>query len=259
MYDVHFTDWTHLLPMEMSWAQLTRNGSNEIMVKFLSQLENVAVKKWQSLGGKKSKRRKPIAQSEVQNFIKQLSIEEEQKVNYQLLEFIAHEAPPILVTTEGTGCMVACVINILCLDSWEELNDGLKSALSLEMLAHLCREKSICSLRTCKYLSAVDYLLTIYAEVCASVWNHELELYLLYNPTATNHGVSIDLRLKLIYDSGSEFKKPYHFGEEVLALLGFNRSNLALELRRITQISQFYKKTLQMEGFMFASRVHRCR
>ena len=72
----------------MSWAQLTRKGSNKIMVEFLSRLQNVAVKKWQSLGGKKTKRRKPIAQSEVQDFVKQLSIAEEKKVSDQLPDFI---------------------------------------------------------------------------------------------------------------------------------------------------------------------------
>jgi len=245
MYDVHFTDWTHLCPLEMSWAQLTRNGSNEIMVEFLSRLEKVASHKWQSLGGKKTKRQKPIAKSEVQAFIKQLSIAQEQKVNDQLLEFIAHEAPPLLATTEGSGCMTACLINILRLDSCVALNDGLNGVLDPQMLASLCEKEKICALVRCKCESAIDYLLAIYAEVSASDRNKEKpECYVLYNPRI-NHGVSIDFRLKLIYDSGSEFKKPYHFGVEVLALLGFERSDLTLELRRITCISKLYAKKLQ--------------
>ena len=91
-----------------------------------------------------------------------------------------------------------------------------------------CREKPIgpiCSLDQCDYVSAVEFLLIKHSEVCASEWNHELELYILYNPARTNHGVSIDLRLNLIYDSGSDFKKPYKFGVEVLELLGFERNN----------------------------------
>jgi hypothetical protein len=56
-FHVEFADWKSLLPMVMSYNDLTRNGSNKFMVSFLKYIRNyVAVGKWMTLGGRKKRK-----------------------------------------------------------------------------------------------------------------------------------------------------------------------------------------------------------
>ena len=242
-FQVHFTDWTHLQPMDMSWDQLTRNGSNKFMSKFLSYLTQfVAVNKWQSLGGKKAKRRKLATESKIQTSVRNLSITQAQMDIQHLSQFIAQDNV-LMINSDETGCLMSCVINALQIDAsqWEPLQDALLSVMSFEMLAHACDKNSICRIQKLKYKCAIEYLAIKIAELSQTEWLNELELYIIYDPKSKCHGVSIDLHLKLIYDSASDYKKPYHYSEEVLALLGFTRSNCDFELRKLAQIQKKYK------------------
>jgi len=229
----------------MHWNQITNNGSNDYMVRFLSYLcRYVAVGKWQSVGGRKSVKRIASTQCTIQDFLKNDIIAEEEKKIVMLKKFVVPSAP-LMVTSESTGCLISAVINALRINSSEQFHEALHSVMSMEMISQYCHENRICTLQRCKCeFGAVDYLVSKFVELCSNMSpENDLELYILYDPIGSCHGVSVDLRKQLVYDSTSDVMHPYHFCEEVLALLDFTRSNSSLELRKLTQINRQYKES----------------
>jgi hypothetical protein len=244
MFEVLFSNWTHLDGMEMHWNQITNNGSNDYMVLYLSHLcRYVAVGKWQSVGGRRLLKPTASTQSSIQDFLKNAIIAEEEKKIDSLKKFIVFSAP-LIVTSESTGCLISAVINALRINSSEQFHEALQSVMSMEMLSQYCNTNHICNLQRCQCeFGAVDFLVSKFVELCANISGNDLQLYILYDPIGSCHGVSVDLRKQLVYDSASDVMHPYHFCEEVLALLGFTRSNLSLELRKLDQINRKYKRS----------------
>jgi hypothetical protein len=167
--------------------------------------------------------------------------EEEKKIG-TLKKFVVLSAP-LMVTSESTGCLISAVINALQINSSEQFHQALQSVMSMEMLSQYCNTNRICTLQKCQCeFGAVDYLVSRFVELCANISpKNDSELYILYDPNGSCHGVSVDLRKQLVYDSTSDVMHPYHFSEEVLALLNFTRSNSSLELRKLTRINRKYK------------------
>jgi hypothetical protein len=240
-FQVKFTDWEALDPLDMYLNELTGNGSNKYMVKFLSHMRNyIAVGKWQSLGGKKKQRPRNIAlQTSTQQILKTIATENDRACSEALSKY---EKPdePLMITTVTTGCLIASVINALRLNSWEQFSDALDSIMSVEMLARYCNDKFICVLERIKERPiAVDYLMRrcVEIEVTTGTNLRESELYILFDSNIC-HCISIDLKRKVVYDSASDNKQPYMFSEEVLSLLGFTRTNAHLELRKMINIGR---------------------
>ena len=245
-FHVEFADWKSLLPMVMSYNDLTRNGSNKFMVSFLKYIRNyVAVGKWMTLGGRKKRKVINIAtQGTTQRRLKALVAANNKAQNDKLSTFVQQEYP-LIVKTDATGCLIASVINVLRLNSWDQFSDALDSIMSMEMLSRYCQEKVLCRLKEIKE-SPVDYLVTRCAEVEVNADENmnELELYILFDSNIC-HCISIDLRRKIIYDSASDNVYPYFFNAEVLCLLGFTSNDSYLQLRRLTNVGREYSKQVK--------------
>ena len=238
-FQVEFTDWKSLDPLDMDFDQLTGNGSNKFMVQFLSYLQKyVQVGKWQPLGGRKQKARNNIGmQLETQTLVKAIATANDLAQSEALSKFVMPDEP-LMVTTDSTGCLIASVINVLRLNEWKQFSDALNSVMSVEMLSRYCNDNNICVLqRLKKCTGAIDFLMMRYDEVVPSKDIRESELYILFDSNIC-HCVSIDLKRSILYDSASESRQPYVFNEEVLCLLGFSRANSNLQLRKMINVGK---------------------